>query len=226
MNKLKRRAWTEEEEIVLLQLWEENVNDFRKCKRNAHIYQKIANELGGKFTGQEVHTKINNLQQRYRAEKKEMGPSGGSRPEWKHFGRIHKMIGSNAANNNVVEESLLFDSYAECHLLESPVESQLSTTWNIDRIELPSQERPVASSVDSDEASCSSARKRKKKNYQIEGIEVMKEQTEVFKQIHTESMCMFKEVVNECKQTNQELLQLFREQGQRDDQFLQLLVLE
>lgn len=58
--------WTFDDEVKLLQIWEQHENELRQCKRNSHVYAKISEEMEGKFTAQEVHTKISNMVQRYR----------------------------------------------------------------------------------------------------------------------------------------------------------------
>ncbi|XP_039956841.1 uncharacterized protein LOC120772344 [Bactrocera tryoni] len=61
--------------------------------------------MAHKFTVKEVHVKIRNLTQKYREEKKKVGPSGGSPSLWKHFDAVHQIIGLTAANTAEVFES-------------------------------------------------------------------------------------------------------------------------
>ncbi|KAF5298863.1 hypothetical protein FQA39_LY11675 [Lamprigera yunnana] len=57
--------------------------------------------------GVDIKTKINNLTQRYRTERKTMGPSGGKRPEWKLFHKINKILGSLPCNDaSLIHESM------------------------------------------------------------------------------------------------------------------------
>ncbi|KAF5288519.1 hypothetical protein FQA39_LY15387 [Lamprigera yunnana] len=57
--------------------------------------------------GVDIKTKINNLTQRYRTERKTMGPSGGKRPEWKLFDKINKILGSLPCNDaSLIHESM------------------------------------------------------------------------------------------------------------------------
>lgn len=68
----KRFKWSSDLEDVLICLWEENINNLRKQKRNGHVYAQMADQFNSmlenrvKIDLNEIHNKINNLTQRYR----------------------------------------------------------------------------------------------------------------------------------------------------------------
>ncbi|XP_050328927.1 uncharacterized protein LOC126758623 [Bactrocera neohumeralis] len=95
----RRSGWTLQDETELLEKWEERFHDLRKAKRNAHIYQEIAMEMGGRYTAEEVHCKVKNLTKKYREEKSKIDPFGGSPSVWKHYQAIHRIMGSTAVNS-------------------------------------------------------------------------------------------------------------------------------
>ena len=65
-KKVKRSKWSKDDDVEFLQVWEVHRNELRQAKRNSHIYAKMSEEMGGRFTAQEVHTKITNFTQKYR----------------------------------------------------------------------------------------------------------------------------------------------------------------
>lgn len=75
MSKKIRVKWSLELELVLLDIWHSKLNDLRKQKRNAHVYNEIAELLKSSSTysnvntnvdGNDIKNKICNLTQRYR----------------------------------------------------------------------------------------------------------------------------------------------------------------
>ncbi|KAK4887392.1 hypothetical protein RN001_003663 [Aquatica leii] len=76
---------------------------FEEVQRNSHVYSDMAQYINCEYkeilnsrtiTAAEIKIKINNLTQRYRAEKKAIGPSGGAPSSWKYFESINKIVGS------------------------------------------------------------------------------------------------------------------------------------
>lgn len=64
-----RACWTRVETFTLIRLWEDNLQDLRKAKRNARVYAAIVDELhelGIEKTLKEMKTKIENLGNKYR----------------------------------------------------------------------------------------------------------------------------------------------------------------
>ncbi|KAF5284955.1 hypothetical protein FQA39_LY16910 [Lamprigera yunnana] len=84
-NIKKRFRWTDNLELSLIDIWETKLYDLRRQRRNSHVYAEMAAELKILFSeedntefdieGVDIKTKINNLTQRYRTERKTMGPS-------------------------------------------------------------------------------------------------------------------------------------------------------
>ncbi|XP_036322569.1 uncharacterized protein LOC118736629 [Rhagoletis pomonella] len=101
----KRSTWSTSDEKVLLELWAEYSGDLRRAKRNVHIYTEMSIQMASKYTPKELHGKIRNMTQKYREEKKKIGPSGGSPSLWKHYDDVHKIIGCTPANDAEILES-------------------------------------------------------------------------------------------------------------------------
>ncbi|KAF5297019.1 hypothetical protein FQA39_LY12233 [Lamprigera yunnana] len=84
-NIKKRFRWTDNLQLSLIDIWETKLYDLRRQRRNSHVYAEMAAELKILFSeedntefdieGVDIKTKINNLTQRYRTERKTMGPS-------------------------------------------------------------------------------------------------------------------------------------------------------
>ncbi|KAH6927849.1 hypothetical protein HPB50_009329 [Hyalomma asiaticum] len=69
MASAARAHWTHDETFALIRLWQDNLNNLRKAKRNANVYAKIVEELlklGITKTLKETKTKIENLGNKYR----------------------------------------------------------------------------------------------------------------------------------------------------------------
>ncbi|XP_017469576.1 PREDICTED: uncharacterized protein LOC108361467 [Rhagoletis zephyria] len=99
--KRKRMGWSEGAELAILELWEDRVGELRGLRKNAHVYaEKAADlaELGYIHNASDVQVKLQNFSQRYRKEKAEMGPSGGSPSTWVHYERVHQIIGGFKSN--------------------------------------------------------------------------------------------------------------------------------
>ncbi|KAF5278641.1 hypothetical protein FQA39_LY00683 [Lamprigera yunnana] len=116
-NIKKRFRWTDNLELSLIDIWETKLYDLRRQRCNSHVYADMAAELKILFSeedntefdieGVDIKTKINNLTQRYRTERKTMGPSGGKRPEWKLFDKNNKILGSLPCNDaSLIHESM------------------------------------------------------------------------------------------------------------------------
>ncbi|XP_061391752.1 myb/SANT-like DNA-binding domain-containing protein 1 [Musca vetustissima] len=180
----KRSVWCDSDTHHLLQLWEERANDLRRAKRNGHIYQDIAAQMNHKFTAEEVHVKIRNFTQKYRDEKKEMGPSGGSPSNWKFFDAVHRIIGSDAANNAEVLESFLFEYTSDSS--NHPETSPLS----------PSPQ-PYLDVVFPPATPSSSSSAKKRNNF------YMKEQNDMLKCVVEDSQCLSNQIVSAIREQNE-----------------------
>ncbi|XP_061386197.1 myb/SANT-like DNA-binding domain-containing protein 1 [Musca vetustissima] len=190
MSKGKERSvWCDSDTHHLLQLWEERANDLRRAKRNGHIYQDIAAQMNHKFTAEEVQVKIRNFTQKYRDEKMEMGPSGGSPSKWKFFEAVHRIIESNAANNAEVLESFLFKYTSDSS--NHPETSPLSPSPQpyLDVVFPP--------------ASPSSSSSAKKRNNLGEVIKIMKEQNDMLKCVVEDSQCLSNQIVSAIREQNE-----------------------
>jgi len=94
----------------LMDTWESHILELRGSRKNGHIYKEMSDVLRNKnhmFSPQEVQEKIHNLTNKYKAEKKKIGPTGGTPSEWPHFRKIQSFLGSFKCHNN---ESLMEES--------------------------------------------------------------------------------------------------------------------
>ncbi|XP_036344992.1 myb/SANT-like DNA-binding domain-containing protein 1 [Rhagoletis pomonella] len=106
----KRSQWCKEEVEILLDLWEEKLPQLRGCKRNSHVYAGMAVEMatrGFLFSANEIKVNIHNLTNKYRDERKIVGPSGGTPSAWGHYNKVHQILGGYKSFNleAIVEES-------------------------------------------------------------------------------------------------------------------------
>lgn len=65
----RRNRWTEDSEKLFLQLWRENLDELRACKKNSHILMEIVVEMelqGFKYSLIEMKTKMHNMTSKYR----------------------------------------------------------------------------------------------------------------------------------------------------------------
>ncbi|XP_041450633.1 uncharacterized protein LOC111078541 [Drosophila obscura] len=82
-------------ENLLIDLWQENIDDLRGVRKNSHVYMEMAQtmkegcDLDVGWT--EVRTKVENLTKKYRMEKNKVGPSGGASSGWQHFEKYIKI---------------------------------------------------------------------------------------------------------------------------------------
>ncbi|XP_073838191.1 uncharacterized protein [Musca autumnalis] len=111
LTKQKRKRWSTEAEDLLLSLWEKNIQKIRGVRKNSHIYAEMATEMATFnffYDGEEVKNKIHNITNRYRDEKKKIGPSGGSPSLWCLYERVHGILGGYKFHNihSVVDESI------------------------------------------------------------------------------------------------------------------------
>ncbi|KAK8782902.1 hypothetical protein V5799_015757 [Amblyomma americanum] len=103
-----RQVWSERETSVLIDCWEDRIIDLRRQKRNSSIYEEIAPELrvaGFHRTKQQVHTKIENLSNKFRFWQKRQTTGSGAIP-WTHFHHLATFLGRLPMNDaSLVRES-------------------------------------------------------------------------------------------------------------------------
>ncbi|XP_070854802.1 uncharacterized protein [Drosophila suzukii] len=89
--------WTKQMEVLLIDIWQENIEELRGARKNVHIYMEMAQtlmEAGFDVSYKDVRTKIENLTKMYRQEKNNMGPSGGAPSSWQHYELVHSFLGA------------------------------------------------------------------------------------------------------------------------------------
>ena len=95
-------TWTDEETYKLIELWGEDKiqAELEGCKRNAHIFEKIAREMAGAGfdrSGTQCRDKIKKLRAEYRKIKDKHGKTGTGRSSWKFFDDMDKILGHKPA---------------------------------------------------------------------------------------------------------------------------------
>ncbi|XP_078287313.1 myb/SANT-like DNA-binding domain-containing protein 1 [Rhinoraja longicauda] len=96
IDKPKRSSnWTEIETSVLIRIWNEYLSDLRTAKRNAKVYEKIAEEFfeatGVNRDKDQIRTKVTNLTFQYRKLKATCGNIASS-SYWPYYEAIHRML--------------------------------------------------------------------------------------------------------------------------------------
>ncbi|XP_053947539.1 uncharacterized protein LOC128856269 [Anastrepha ludens] len=127
--KKSKTIWLPSADEAFLDIWGEKAAELRGPRKNSHIYAEMAQSLG--VLGHEVRPidikyKIHNFTMKYRKCKAEQG-TGCSPVSWKHYQRVHQIIGSDRVNNvdAVVVDSItgMPDSVASPAPSLSPISS-------------------------------------------------------------------------------------------------------
>ncbi|XP_022694268.1 hybrid signal transduction histidine kinase E-like [Varroa jacobsoni] len=91
----RRRQWRESETMLFIRSWERHHEALKSHRRNAHIYEKMRDELsanGLSVTTQQIRVKIDNLTQAYRRTMRG-APLRGGDIRW--FQYMHRFLGDN-----------------------------------------------------------------------------------------------------------------------------------
>ncbi|XP_044248847.1 uncharacterized protein [Drosophila takahashii] len=86
--------WTVKMELLLIDVWQENVEQLRSNRKNVHIYMEMAQsmmEAGFDIDYKDVRTKIENLTKRK--------ISGGAPSSWQHYELLHSFLGAFRIHN-------------------------------------------------------------------------------------------------------------------------------
>ncbi|XP_070394583.1 myb/SANT-like DNA-binding domain-containing protein 1 [Dermacentor albipictus] len=97
----EKAHWRPEETFALIKIWEDHLHDLRRVKRNAKVYQLIAEKLldaAISKTLKETKTKIENLANKYRDINKKKG-TGQGRITWPYYWDIHKFLNALPMND-------------------------------------------------------------------------------------------------------------------------------
>ncbi|XP_011195191.2 uncharacterized protein LOC105220452 isoform X2 [Zeugodacus cucurbitae] len=120
-GKEKEEIQVNKEEVeLLLSLWTEKLPQLRGIKRNSHVYKDMSMEMAAKgfiYSANEIRVKIHNLTNKYREERKIVGPSGGSPSTCEYYININGILDSYKSFNLVilVEDSTVYE-VVECAL--------------------------------------------------------------------------------------------------------------
>ncbi|XP_075165704.1 uncharacterized protein LOC142238066 [Haematobia irritans] len=215
-RKYKNKAnWSSDAEACLMHVWRDNTSKLRGARKQSHTLHDMAKEMtkfGYQFSKDEIKIKIHNLTNKYRCEKKKVGPSGGTPSSWSWFEEVHAIIGSQSCNN---AEELMEDNFttatmgsenvkwSELEILEDN-ENEFIFSQTLDQ---PTVSRAKRARTSSSSSECSSApciqkaSRRKKKNTYDDVLTVMKNTENILRQ--------------ECedrKKIDEELLKIQKEQ--------------
>ncbi|XP_075559185.1 uncharacterized protein LOC142590669 [Dermacentor variabilis] len=100
--------WSHADTFTLIRIWEDNLSDLRRAKRNQKVYAHIVEELlkaGVEKSLKETKTKIENLGNKYRDINKKKG-TGCGQITWPFYWDIHKFLQALPIN----DDNLLHDS--------------------------------------------------------------------------------------------------------------------
>ncbi|XP_022231268.2 uncharacterized protein LOC111080119 [Drosophila obscura] len=101
-------------ENLLIDVWQEKIDDIRGPRKNSHIYiAHSMKEAGLDMEWPEDRSKIENLTKKYKTEKNIIGPSGGAPSGW----QLNSFLGSFRINN--VDQNTLDNHNIDEYFLES-----------------------------------------------------------------------------------------------------------
>nr|XP_041630789.1 myb/SANT-like DNA-binding domain-containing protein 1 [Drosophila kikkawai] len=121
--------WTLHMECLLIDVWQENMEQLRGSRKNSHIYMEMAQtlmEAGHDVSWKDVRTKMDNMTKKQ--EKHKMGKSGGAPSAWQHFEALHAFLGLFRVYN-MEQDTMDNDNttkYFEEEFLEDPEASYTS----------------------------------------------------------------------------------------------------
>ncbi|XP_054745817.1 uncharacterized protein LOC129250206 [Anastrepha obliqua] len=96
-----RTIWLPSADEAFLDIWGDKAVELRGPRKNSHIYAEMAQSLvalGHEVRPVDVKYKIHNFTMKYRKCKAEQG-TGCSPASWKHYRRVHQIIGTDRVNN-------------------------------------------------------------------------------------------------------------------------------
>ncbi|XP_029832295.3 uncharacterized protein LOC121838536 [Ixodes scapularis] len=142
-KKNARVHWSESETWALIRLWQDNLAELRRHRRNSGVYETIRvglERLSIVKTRKQVSDKIDNLNQTYRAKKKSL-TTGSGKVSWPFYYDLHSFLGSLPVNDpSLVNDSLPADVVEEPG--DSPHEGPDDDNEVVDLKEEPLEERP------------------------------------------------------------------------------------
>uniref|UniRef100_A0A4W3I5J9 Myb/SANT DNA binding domain containing 1 n=1 Tax=Callorhinchus milii TaxID=7868 RepID=A0A4W3I5J9_CALMI len=171
LDKAKRSSnWTEVETRALIRIWEEYLSDLRTAKRNAKVYERIAEEFfeatGKNRDKDQIRTKVTNLTFQYRKLK---ATCATSTSYWPYYEALHRMLsqfpGHDETNTTEDLPELLSTTRSEAPSPSPPPpleQPTFSSTSDILLSEASSYESNLMENSSSFHCSQAQPRKRKK----------------------------------------------------------------
>ncbi|KAH8233821.1 hypothetical protein KR038_000671 [Drosophila bunnanda] len=132
LNHHFRIRWSKEMEQLVVDLWEQNIDDYFGARKRRLIYKEMAETISAaglavKWT--DVRNKIENLTRKYRIEKDKVISSQGGSSRWQHFEKIHSLLsgvklGRPQSQASIKEEVVEDDFKASLTDVETNVDTQ------------------------------------------------------------------------------------------------------
>ena len=102
VNKMAGAVWTDEETTKLIEIWgEEEIQvQLEGCKRNIHVYERIARELcdiGYERTAVQCREKLKKLKSEYKKIKDNNNETGRKRKHWRFYDAVNNVLGCKPA---------------------------------------------------------------------------------------------------------------------------------
>ncbi|XP_058986633.1 uncharacterized protein LOC131806512 [Musca domestica] len=144
------------------------MSQLRGCRKNSHILQEMASELGKhgfSYTSHEIKTKMHNMAARFRKEKRLVGTTGGSPSDWELYKEMEMLLAPCKTYNTeflVLDSVNDIDAILTCEVSNSPPSSPIipSSSSQLNTTDL-SSELPFTSS----------SKKRKREKEHAEKVE-------------------------------------------------------
>ncbi|XP_058981188.1 uncharacterized protein LOC131803689 [Musca domestica] len=159
--------WSIISERALLEVWGLFMSQLRGCRKNSHILQEMASELGKHgflYTSHEIKTKMHNMAARFRKEKRLVGTTGGSPSDWELYKEMEMLLAPCKTYNTeflVLDSVNDIDAILTCEMSNSPPSSPI----------IPSSSSQLPIDLSSELPFTSSSKKRKREIEHAEKVE-------------------------------------------------------
>ncbi|OCT96679.1 myb/SANT-like DNA-binding domain-containing protein 1 [Xenopus laevis] len=129
----RARNWTEAEMRGLMLVWEEYFEELKQTKRNAKVYERMANKLfemtGEHRHGEEIKIKITNMTFQYR-KLKCMTDGETAPPDWPYFKTIDRILSKLPEHNDIKLQPGPSTSHTEASQSPSAKSTPLYLSYN------------------------------------------------------------------------------------------------
>ncbi|XP_062121656.1 uncharacterized protein LOC133835645 isoform X2 [Drosophila sulfurigaster albostrigata] len=105
----KTIMWVQKYEQMLFDMWEENIGILNGSELKSPTFVEFAlrlQEAGFNVDWKKVRSKMDNLTKRYKAEVRELRKPDGKRTHWRHFKRLHRILGPIKSRKKLLSSTL------------------------------------------------------------------------------------------------------------------------